>query len=77
MTTKHRAEVLADKIENAKTDYACLSYAADAPDMLRTIPALETEIEKLKAENKALIDVITRAEVKPVCNAKSTSIRGN
>lgn len=91
MTTKHKAEVLACRLEDeieadvvgpAGDEYARITgpswkIIGDSAALLRTIPALEAEIERLKAENKALIDVITRVEVKPACNATSTSIRGN
>jgi hypothetical protein len=76
MTTKHRADIAADAMDIHAKAWKGRPEFKEASALLRTIPAMEAEIEKLKAENKALIDVITRAEVKPACNANSTSIRG-
>jgi chromosome segregation ATPase len=51
---EHQAELLAWKIENAKNEQDCLTYAGDAPDMLRTIPALESNLESMAQTNEAM-----------------------
>ena len=54
MPTKHRAKVLADILENNHYDDDMDEWddaAKQAYALLRTIPALEDEIEKLKAED--------------------------
>jgi len=50
LTTKHKANELADALVNM--DYTPLK--AECATLLRTIPALEDEIEALKAENRVL-----------------------
>jgi hypothetical protein len=58
MTTKHRAEVLTDelqRIEDSIVNHGLVHFCcvlADARIKLRTIPAMEAEIESLKEEVK-------------------------
>lgn len=50
MTTKHYAEELADKLKNRLGGRLFNGLDLMAAKLLRTIPALEAEIEVLKAE---------------------------